>query len=75
MGDDVEFECIVYSDRHPHIQWLKHIEVNGSNIDPKTNTPYLVILKVSACVCPLGVARLHVTQADAIILHMSEIQQ
>uniref|UniRef100_A0A673Y5G5 Fibroblast growth factor receptor n=1 Tax=Salmo trutta TaxID=8032 RepID=A0A673Y5G5_SALTR len=30
LGSDVEFHCKVYSDAQPHIQWLKHIEVNGS---------------------------------------------
>ncbi|XP_051685276.1 fibroblast growth factor receptor 3 isoform X8 [Oryctolagus cuniculus] len=30
LGSDVEFHCKVYSDAQPHIQWLKHVEVNGS---------------------------------------------
>ncbi|XP_058157602.1 fibroblast growth factor receptor 3 isoform X9 [Dasypus novemcinctus] len=30
VGSDVEFHCKVYSDAQPHIQWLKHVEVNGS---------------------------------------------
>lgn len=37
--------CKVYSDPQPHIQWLKHIEVNGSKIGPD-NLPYVQILKV-----------------------------
>ncbi|XP_060736841.1 fibroblast growth factor receptor 1-A isoform X3 [Tachysurus vachellii] len=32
VGSDVEFECKVFSDPQPHIQWLKHIEVNGSKV-------------------------------------------
>uniref|UniRef100_A0A665W6K0 receptor protein-tyrosine kinase n=1 Tax=Echeneis naucrates TaxID=173247 RepID=A0A665W6K0_ECHNA len=34
VGSDVEFECKVFSDPQPHIQWLKHIEVNGSGVGP-----------------------------------------
>uniref|UniRef100_A0A8V5HB82 Fibroblast growth factor receptor n=5 Tax=Neoaves TaxID=3078114 RepID=A0A8V5HB82_MELUD len=47
LGSNVEFVCKVYSDPQPHIQWLKHIEVNGSKIGPD-NLPYVQILKVSA---------------------------
>uniref|UniRef100_K7FGA2 Fibroblast growth factor receptor n=1 Tax=Pelodiscus sinensis TaxID=13735 RepID=K7FGA2_PELSI len=32
LGSNVEFVCKVYSDPQPHIQWLKHIEVNGSKV-------------------------------------------
>lgn len=45
LGSNVEFMCKVYSDPQPHIQWLKHIEVNGSKIGPD-NLPYVQILKV-----------------------------
>lgn len=45
VGSDVEFHCKVYSDAQPHIQWLKHIEVNGSQYGPN-GTPYVHILKV-----------------------------
>uniref|UniRef100_A0A8D2QF41 receptor protein-tyrosine kinase n=1 Tax=Zonotrichia albicollis TaxID=44394 RepID=A0A8D2QF41_ZONAL len=45
LGSNVEFVCKVYSDPQPHIQWLKHIEVNGSKIGPD-NLPYVQILKV-----------------------------
>uniref|UniRef100_A0A2K5CCZ1 receptor protein-tyrosine kinase n=1 Tax=Aotus nancymaae TaxID=37293 RepID=A0A2K5CCZ1_AOTNA len=44
LGSNVEFMCKVYSDPQPHIQWLKHIEVNGSKIGPD-NLPYVQILK------------------------------
>ncbi|KAJ8247128.1 hypothetical protein GJAV_G00259070 [Gymnothorax javanicus] len=30
VGSDVQLHCKVYSDAQPHIQWLKHIERNGS---------------------------------------------
>lgn len=46
LGSNVEFVCKVYSDPQPHIQWLKHIEVNGSKIGPD-NLPYVQILKVT----------------------------
>ncbi|XP_062832053.1 fibroblast growth factor receptor 3 isoform X3 [Anolis carolinensis] len=44
MGSDVEFHCKVYSDAQPHIQWLKHVEVNGSKYGPD-GTPYVTVLK------------------------------
>ncbi|XP_028293052.1 fibroblast growth factor receptor 3 isoform X7 [Gouania willdenowi] len=44
VGSDVEFHCKVYSDAQPHIQWLKHIEVNGSRYGPD-GFPYVNILK------------------------------
>uniref|UniRef100_A0A7N6B810 Fibroblast growth factor receptor n=1 Tax=Anabas testudineus TaxID=64144 RepID=A0A7N6B810_ANATE len=46
VGSDVEFECKVFSDPQPHIQWLKHIEVNGSRMGPD-GLPYVRILKHS----------------------------
>nr|XP_048714061.1 fibroblast growth factor receptor 2 isoform X8 [Caretta caretta] len=47
VGGDVEFVCKVYSDAQPHIQWIKHIEKNGSKYGPD-GLPYLQVLKVSA---------------------------
>ncbi|KAK2852802.1 hypothetical protein Q7C36_008003 [Tachysurus vachellii] len=44
VGNDVEFHCKVYSDAQPHIQWLKHIEVNGSRYS-HNGTPYVTVLK------------------------------
>ncbi|XP_058157580.1 fibroblast growth factor receptor 3 isoform X5 [Dasypus novemcinctus] len=44
VGSDVEFHCKVYSDAQPHIQWLKHVEVNGSKVGPD-GTPYVTVLK------------------------------
>lgn len=43
----MEFHCKVYSDAQPHIQWLKHVEVNGSKVGPD-GTPYVTVLKVGA---------------------------
>uniref|UniRef100_A0A665W7I5 Fibroblast growth factor receptor n=1 Tax=Echeneis naucrates TaxID=173247 RepID=A0A665W7I5_ECHNA len=46
VGSDVEFECKVFSDPQPHIQWLKHIEVNGSGVGPD-GLPFVRVLKHS----------------------------
>uniref|UniRef100_A0A5F5PN21 Fibroblast growth factor receptor n=1 Tax=Equus caballus TaxID=9796 RepID=A0A5F5PN21_HORSE len=44
VGGDVEFVCKVYSDAQPHIQWIKHVEKNGSKYGPD-GLPYLKVLK------------------------------
>ncbi|XP_027691922.1 fibroblast growth factor receptor 3 isoform X13 [Vombatus ursinus] len=46
VGSNVEFHCKVYSDAQPHIQWLKHVEVNGSKYGPD-GTPYVTVLKTA----------------------------
>ncbi|XP_078500062.1 fibroblast growth factor receptor 2 isoform X3 [Lissotriton helveticus] len=46
VGGDAEFVCKVYSDAQPHIQWIRHIELNGSKIGPDGH-PYLKVLKRS----------------------------
>ncbi|XP_038641567.1 fibroblast growth factor receptor 1-like isoform X1 [Scyliorhinus canicula] len=46
VGSDVQFVCKVYSDPQPHIQWLKHAQVNGSSLGPD-GSPYVNILKHS----------------------------
>eukprot|EP00062_Callorhinchus_milii_P025034 gi/632985574/ref/XP_007909759.1/ PREDICTED: fibroblast growth factor receptor 1-like [Callorhinchus milii] len=46
VGTDVEFECKVYSDPQPHIQWLKHVDVNGSRVGPD-GSPYVQVLKTA----------------------------
>nr|XP_022288762.1 fibroblast growth factor receptor 2-like isoform X2 [Crassostrea virginica] len=46
--DDVRFDCIVVmSDLQPHIQWLKHYEVNGTYIN-EDNEPYVHIIQQSS---------------------------
>lgn len=45
VGGDVQFHCKVYSDAQPHIQWLKHIEMNGSRYGPD-GIPYVKVVKV-----------------------------
>uniref|UniRef100_A0A8C6Q2Y7 Fibroblast growth factor receptor 4 n=1 Tax=Nothobranchius furzeri TaxID=105023 RepID=A0A8C6Q2Y7_NOTFU len=47
VGNDVQFHCKVYSDAQPHIQWLKHIERNGSRYGPD-GTPYVQVLKTGS---------------------------
>lgn len=45
VGGDAQFHCKVYSDAQPHIQWLKHIEMNGSRYGPD-GIPYVKVVKV-----------------------------
>ncbi|XP_048098942.1 fibroblast growth factor receptor 3-like isoform X1 [Alosa alosa] len=44
VGSDVKFVCKVFSNPQPHIQWLKHIEINGSHYGPD-GLPYVRVLK------------------------------
>ncbi|XP_075063143.1 fibroblast growth factor receptor 1 isoform X3 [Mixophyes fleayi] len=46
IGSNAEFLCKVYSDPQPHIQWLRHIEINGSKM-ASDGFPYVEILKHS----------------------------
>ncbi|XP_054572958.1 fibroblast growth factor receptor 4 isoform X1 [Eptesicus fuscus] len=46
VGSDVELLCKVYSDAQPHIQWLKHIVINGSNFGAD-GFPYVQVLKTT----------------------------
>ncbi|XP_041956609.1 fibroblast growth factor receptor 1-A-like isoform X1 [Alosa sapidissima] len=46
VGSDVDFVCKVFSDPQPHIQWLKHIEINGSRYG-SDGLPYVRVLKHS----------------------------
>ncbi|XP_069779861.1 fibroblast growth factor receptor 3-like isoform X3 [Narcine bancroftii] len=46
VGSDVEFHCKVFSDAQPHIQWLKHVEVNGSKMGPD-GVPFVTVLKTA----------------------------
>ncbi|XP_001381003.2 fibroblast growth factor receptor 4 [Monodelphis domestica] len=46
VGSDVELLCKVYSDAQPHIQWLKHIEVNGSSFGAD-GFPFVQVLKTA----------------------------
>ncbi|OBS65454.1 hypothetical protein A6R68_05973 [Neotoma lepida] len=44
VGSNVELLCKVYSDAQPHIQWLKHIVINGSSFGAD-GFPYVQVLK------------------------------
>ncbi|XP_075063146.1 fibroblast growth factor receptor 1-like [Mixophyes fleayi] len=46
IGSNAEFYCKVYSDTQAHIQWLKHIEINGSKTAPD-GFPNVDILKTA----------------------------
>ncbi|KAK5878335.1 hypothetical protein CesoFtcFv8_023747 [Champsocephalus esox] len=46
VGRDVVFVCRVFSDPQPHIQWLKHITINGSREAPDGH-PYVHVLKTA----------------------------
>ncbi|KAJ1213780.1 hypothetical protein NDU88_001411 [Pleurodeles waltl] len=66
VGSDVEFHCKVYSDAQPHIQWLKHVEVNGSKFGPDGN-PYVTVLKTSiskSAEADVKLTLLNVTEQD-----------
>lgn len=45
IGGDVQFVCRVFSDPQPHIQWLKHVTVNGSREGPEGHS-FVQVLKV-----------------------------
>uniref|UniRef100_A0A4W4H6V5 Fibroblast growth factor receptor 4 n=1 Tax=Electrophorus electricus TaxID=8005 RepID=A0A4W4H6V5_ELEEL len=47
VGGDAQFHCKVYSDAQPHIQWLKHIEMNGSRYGPD-GFPYVKVIKTGS---------------------------
>ncbi|XP_054584627.1 fibroblast growth factor receptor 2 isoform X1 [Eptesicus fuscus] len=66
VGGDVEFVCKVYSDAQPHIQWIKHVEKNGSKYGPD-GLPYLKVLKHSGINSSNAevLALFNVTPADA----------
>ncbi|KAG8513092.1 Fibroblast growth factor receptor 4 [Galemys pyrenaicus] len=51
-GSDVELLCKVYSDAQPHIQWLKHIVINGSSFGAD-GFPYVQVLKVQSLPAPV----------------------
>nr|XP_033805639.1 fibroblast growth factor receptor 1 isoform X11 [Geotrypetes seraphini] len=63
VGSNVDFVCKVYSDPQPHVQWLKHIEVNGSKIGPN-GSPYVQILKT---------AGVNTTDKEMEVLHLRNV--
>ncbi|KAJ8347077.1 hypothetical protein SKAU_G00284780 [Synaphobranchus kaupii] len=63
LGSDIEFVCKVFSDPQPHIQWLKHIEVNGSRMGPD-GLPYVRVLKA---------AGLNITDKEMEVLRLKNV--
>ncbi|KAM3600205.1 uncharacterized protein V6R79_019471 [Siganus canaliculatus] len=63
VGSDVAFVCRVFSDPQPHIQWLKHITVNGSRAGPD-GRPYYLVLKT---------AGLNTTDKDMEVLTLKNV--
>ncbi|XP_008421381.1 fibroblast growth factor receptor 1b isoform X2 [Poecilia reticulata] len=63
VGTNVEFVCKVFSDPQPHIQWFKHITVNGSKQGPDGH-PFVMILKA---------AGLNTTEKDMEVLTLKNV--
>uniref|UniRef100_A0A8C4WY24 receptor protein-tyrosine kinase n=3 Tax=Eptatretus burgeri TaxID=7764 RepID=A0A8C4WY24_EPTBU len=63
VGSNVEFHCKVYSDAQPHIQWLKHLEVNGSLYSPD-GLPYVQVLQT---------AGVNTTDRDIEVLYLPNV--
>ncbi|XP_072255892.1 fibroblast growth factor receptor 1 isoform X1 [Pyxicephalus adspersus] len=63
VGSNAEFFCKVYSDPQPHIQWLRHIEINGSKI-ASDGYPYVEILKT---------AGVNTTDKEMEVLHLTNV--
>ncbi|XP_061596549.1 fibroblast growth factor receptor 4 [Cololabis saira] len=61
VGSDVQFQCKVYSDAQPHVQWLKHIENNGSRYGPN-GFPYVKVLKTGS-----------LNMSDVEVLYLSNV--
>ncbi|XP_040270704.1 fibroblast growth factor receptor 1 isoform X4 [Bufo bufo] len=63
IGSNAEFHCKVYSDPQPHIQWLRHLEINGSKIG-SDGLPYVEILKT---------AGVNTTDKEMEVLHLTNV--
>ncbi|XP_018417451.1 PREDICTED: fibroblast growth factor receptor 1 isoform X4 [Nanorana parkeri] len=63
VGNNAEFFCKVYSDPQPHIQWLRHIEINGSKI-ASDGYPFVEILKT---------AGVNTTDKEMEVLHLTNV--
>uniref|UniRef100_A0AAY4E0J7 Fibroblast growth factor receptor n=1 Tax=Denticeps clupeoides TaxID=299321 RepID=A0AAY4E0J7_9TELE len=63
IGEDARFVCKVYSDAQPHIQWLKHIQKNGSHYGPDGH-PYVRVLKT---------AGVNTTDKEIEVLYLSNV--
>ncbi|KAG9488632.1 fibroblast growth factor receptor 1 isoform X2 [Eleutherodactylus coqui] len=63
LGGNAEFHCKVYSDPQPHIQWLRHLEINGTKIGTD-GLPYVEILKT---------AGVNTTDKEMEVLHLTNV--
>ncbi|XP_042313202.1 fibroblast growth factor receptor 2 isoform X6 [Sceloporus undulatus] len=63
VGGEAKFVCKVYSDAQPHIQWIKHVEKNGSKYGPD-GLPYLEVLKT---------AGVNTTDKEIEVLHIQNV--
>ncbi|XP_076469664.1 fibroblast growth factor receptor 2-like isoform X2 [Babylonia areolata] len=60
VGDTATLRCeIVLSDLHPHIQWLKHYQVNGSYLS-EDKEPYITVIQT---------ATVNNSEPELLILH------
>ncbi|KAM7316150.1 hypothetical protein ACRRTK_024830 [Alexandromys fortis] len=75
LGSDVEFHCKVYSDAQPHIQWLKHVEVNGSKTGPD-GKPYVIVLKVTSMNSDIPLVHIvhPVSRGHTVMASISELE-
>uniref|UniRef100_A0A669D8C9 Fibroblast growth factor receptor n=1 Tax=Oreochromis niloticus TaxID=8128 RepID=A0A669D8C9_ORENI len=72
VGSDVEFECKVFSDPQPHIQWLKHIEVNGNHI--LYQPPFSSVLHITCfCFQHSGTAGVNTTDKEMEVLQLRNV--
>ncbi|XP_078522443.1 fibroblast growth factor receptor 1 isoform X1 [Lissotriton helveticus] len=63
VGSNVDFVCKVYSDPQPHIQWLKHVTVNGSKYG-SDGLPLVQVLKA---------AGVNTTDKEMEVLHLRNV--
>ena len=45
VGDTADFVCKIRSDGQPHLQWLKHYQVNGSWTN-ENGVPFIHVVEV-----------------------------
>ncbi|XP_014667470.1 PREDICTED: fibroblast growth factor receptor 3-like [Priapulus caudatus] len=64
VGDTVTFKCEMLSDLQPHLQWLKHYSVNGSEYN-ENGKPYIINLKSNTSGDPGKLVIHNITQKDA----------
>ncbi|EHB11361.1 Fibroblast growth factor receptor 4 [Heterocephalus glaber] len=71
-GSDVELLCKVYSDAQPHIQWLKHIIINGSS-SGADGFPYVQVLKVHFPLVPSPNWTADINSSEVEVLYLRNV--